>query len=165
MSTPDDPFRKAAPAQGDPAPYTPPGYRPAGYPPPGPPPAAGYASPPTGYPPPGGPVQGYPPQPGYGYGSGPQQTSTRAVVALVCAIASFLVFPLVPAIAALVLARGAQREIATSGGRLAGEGLVTGARVTAWINIVLSVLALVGIVVLVLVAIADSSTADTVRVG
>ena len=140
MSTPDDPFRKAPSAEGSgPAPYTPPGVPPAGY---APPPPAGYAPPPP-------PDHGYGPPPGYGPYQGPQETSTKAIVALVCAIASFIVFPLVPAIVALVLAPGATQEIRASGGRLTGEGLVTGARITAWINIGLSVLVLVAVALFV----------------
>lgn len=80
------------------------------------------------------------------YGPPVQQTESRAIVALVLAICSFLVFPVVPAVVALVLARGAQDEIDASGGRLTGTGLVTAARVLSWIN-----LGLAGAVLLVLV--------------
>jgi len=148
MSTPDDPFRKAAPAEGSgPAPYAPPGTPPAGY---APPPPSGYPPAPPGYAPPGdGPHQG------------PQETSTRAIIALVCAVASFLVFPLVPAVVALVLAPGATQEIRASGGRLTGEGLVTGARVTAWINIVLSLLVLVVFILAVFVFAAAGGVATS----
>ena len=150
MSTPDDPFRKAPPAEGaGPASHDPPGAPPPAGHPSGP----GYPSPP-GYPPPAGypsgpPAYGSPS--GYGPGQGPQQTSTRAIVALVCAVGSFVVFPLVPAIVALVLAPGATREIEESGGRLTGEGLVTAARITAWINIGLFLLVLVVFVLAVFV--------------
>ena len=138
MSTPDDPFRKAPPAEG---------AGPASHDPPGAPPPAGHPSGP-GYPS-GPPAYGSPS--GYGPGQGPQQTSTRAIVALVCAVGSFVVFPLVPAIVALVLAPGATREIEESGGRLTGEGLVTAARITAWINIGLFLLVLVVFVLAVFV--------------
>ena len=134
MTTPDDAFRKAEPAEGS-------------GPPVGHPPAPGYPPAPPGYVPP----PGYAPPPGYGSAPGgpypgPQQTSTRAIIALVCAVGSFLVFPLVPAIVALALAPGATQEIRASGGRLTGEGLVTGARITAWLNIGLTVLVLVLVV-------------------
>lgn len=101
---------------------------------------------------PGQPPLGYGPPPGYGppgYGAGPSpygpptQTSTKAVVALVLAIASFAVCPVVPAIVALVLASGARAEIHASGGRLTGDGLVTAAKVIAWINLGLAVAAVV----------------------
>jgi len=89
------------------------------------------------------------PTPGYGqqpygqqpygqqpYGSGlGTQTETKAIVALVLAIGSFLVFPIVPAIVALVLAGKARRDIDASGGRLTGAGLVTAAKVVAWVNL------------------------------
>ena len=78
----------------------------------------------------------------------PQQDGT-AVAALVLAIASFVVCPLVPAIVALVLARQSQQKIAASGGRLTGEGLNTAARIIAWIHLGLIAL---GILIIVIVA-------------
>ena len=93
-------------------------------------------------------MQGYGPQGAWPAGV-PQTTSTRAVIALVAAIASFVVLPLIPAIVALVLAPQATREIETSGGRIGGAGLVTGAKVVAWTNVVLSVLFLLALVALV----------------
>jgi hypothetical protein len=96
-------------------------------------------------------------QPPAGYGTPPQQqqwsgpggapkTESKAIVALVCAIASWVAFPLLPAIAALMLGSSARREIEASGGWLTGDGLVTAAKVIAWANIVLCVLAVVFIV-------------------
>ena len=88
------------------------------------------------------PVQGY----GQGYGQppqawqGPTQTESKAIIALVCAIASWVVFPLLPAIAALMIGKTARQEIERSGGRLTGDGMVTAAKVIAWVNIVLSLL-------------------------
>jgi hypothetical protein len=83
---------------------------------------------------------GPPPQPWGGPGpGGPTQTETKAVVALVLAIASWLLIPVVPAVAALFVGSAARRDIDASGGRLTGDGLVTAAKVVAWANIVLSV--------------------------
>ncbi len=93
-----------------------------------------------------------------------QTTSTKAVVALVLAIASFVVCPLIPAIVALVLAPQARDEIAASGGRVGGEGLVTGARVVAWINVGLCVLFL-GFLILGFALSAGSSTGVSDSVG
>jgi len=99
----------------------PPGYQPApGYPP---------AYPPAGYPP-----AGYPPAPGYGYPPA-QTTSTKAVVALILSILSWVVCPIIPAIIALVLAKQSNDEIAASGGRVGGEGLNTASKIVSWINI------------------------------
>ncbi len=67
-------------------------------------------------------------------------------MALVLAIGSFVVFPLIPAVAALFVASAAKRDIAASQGRLTGAGLVTGSKVTAWINIGLCLLGLLLIV-------------------
>jgi len=116
------------------------GYPPPGYPgqqgyPPGYPAQQGY---PQGYPPPAWPAQqGWGQQPGYGPGYGylPQETEQTAVWALVLSIASWLVLPVVLAIVALVLASGAKRNIAASGGYKSGEGLVTASKVISWINI------------------------------
>ena len=163
MSTPVDPFNKPEPSGGEPAgepPYAPPGYGQQGYGQQGYG-QQGYGQAGPSYP----PQQGYGPPPGYGapppgWGQpwgGHQETSSKAVVALVCAIASFVVLPLAPAIAALIVASSATREIDASGGRLTGRGLVTGARVTAWVNIALCALALV-VLVLALVVFAGTAT-------
>ena len=98
-----------------------------------------------------GQLYGAPPQ---GYGApqawhGPASTETKAIIALVCAIAAWVVLPVLPAIAALMLGKTARQEIARSGGRLTGDGLVTAAKVIAWANIVVSVLAVVFIVLAV----------------
>jgi hypothetical protein len=71
------------------------------------------------------------------------------VVALVLAIASFMVCPLIPAIIALVIASQAKQEIVYSGGRVGGEGLVTAARIVAWINIAGCALLVVGVLLLI----------------
>ena len=144
MTTPQGPREEPPPGQSYGAPYSPPPYAPPPQPPYGQPYGQQY------------PPQPYGPQYGQPYG-GPQETSSKAVVALVCAIASFVAVPLFPAIAALVLARGADRELDESGGRLTGRGLVTGARVTAWINIGLCALVLV-FLLLVLVVFAGTAT-------
>jgi len=88
-------------------------------------------------------------QPSYGQPQvwhGPAQTESKAIIALVCAIASWVVFPLLPAIAAIMIGKTARREIAASGGRLSGDGLVTASNVIAWANVVVSVLVVIGIV-------------------
>lgn len=93
---------------------------------------------------------GYGPVADYRYGGyGPPQNSGKAVAALVFAIVSFAVFPLIPAIVSLVLAGQAKRDIALSGGRLGGAGMVTAAKVVSWLNIALSVAfgALIAVVV------------------
>ena len=89
-------------------------------------------------PPPPPPSQGYtPPPPGYGGYSQrpPAQTEGTAITALVLAIVSFVVCPIIPAVVALFLCPGARKKIEGSGGALTGEGLVTAAKVIAWVNI------------------------------
>jgi hypothetical protein len=60
---------------------------------------------------------------------------------------------------ALVLASQAKQEIAYSGGRVGGEGLVTASRVIAWINIGLCVAGLALFALLVAVSTSSVSTA------
>lgn len=105
---------------------------------------------------PDSPVDGYGAAASYagGYGSRAElspQTEGRAVAALVLAIVSVTVFPIVPALAALVVASGAHRAIEQSQGRLTGYGLITAARIVAWIGLVLGLVAVVLLVVAVFV--------------
>lgn len=106
-------------------------------------------------PPPASPPPPPPPPP---YGAGGYQpapvprTSSNAVVALVLAIASWAVCPIVPAVVALPVSSSAQREIDASGGWVTGTGLVQAARILAWINIGLGVLGVLGLLVVVLTA-------------
>ena len=101
--------------------------------------------PPGSQPPP--PPGGQPPPPGYGYGQPQQpQTSSDAIVALVLAILSWAVCPLLMAIVALVFAGKASKAIAASNGSLAGAGMVTASKIIAWINIVIVILTVVAVI-------------------
>jgi hypothetical protein len=109
--------------------------------------------PPWGHPPygqpqrPGQPGQyGGPPGAPYGYYHPQPATDGTAIAALACAIASFFVCPVVPAIVALALASNARDTIAASRGAKTGEDLVRAARIIAWVNILLAVVALVAVV-------------------
>jgi hypothetical protein len=83
------------------------------------------------------------------------QTSSNAIVALVLSITSWVVCPIIFAIVALVFANMGSKEIKASGGRVTGEGLVTGAKVVAWINIGLwAALILIGIFAFAIIAVA-----------
>lgn len=84
--------------------------------------------------------------PGAGSPTAPASTDAKAIIALVCAIGSFVLFPVIPAIIALVLAGQSKRDIEASGGRLTGAGLVTAAKVISWVNLVLAVLVVVALV-------------------
>ena len=120
MTHPEDPYRSGPPEQ-------PPVWQPSAQDAP-----TWSTPPPQGY---GPPPQAYGQVPAYGGYAGPQQTSTRAIVALVCAIGSWVVFPLIPAVVALALVPGAREEIDLSGGRVSGDGLLTATKVVAWLNI------------------------------
>jgi uncharacterized membrane protein len=83
------------------------------------------------------------------------QTSGNAIIALVLAIGSWIVCPIVLAIVALVFASKADREIAASPNLYTGSGLTTAAKIVAWVNIGVAIaVVLIGILVLFVVAVA-----------
>lgn len=131
-------------------------------PPPPPPPAPppyGQQPPAYGQQPP--PYGQQPPAYGYAYNYypvAPQQEGT-AVGALIAAILSWLVCPVIPAIIALALVSSAQRKINESNGRLTGESLLTATRWIAWLNIgLMGALFAVIILLIVIGAIASSGS-------
>jgi hypothetical protein len=95
---------------------------------------------------------------GYGYGAGPGpsqpqgvRTEPKAIIAMVLAVAAWTpTVPFVGAIAALVLARMARRDIEASGGRLTGLSLCTWSVVISWVHLV--AVALLAVVVLLFFA-------------
>ena len=102
-----------------------------------------------------------PPPPGYGYGvPQPRQSSSDAVAALVLAILSWAVCPLVLAVVALIFASRASKSIDASQGMLEGSGMVTAARILAWTNIALSIL-FFGFFIVALIVGAFSTTVPT----
>jgi hypothetical protein len=78
-----------------------------------------------------------------------------AIAALVLSIASWVVCPVIAAIVALALAHGAGNRIDASAGQKTGNGLVTAAKIVAWIHLVLVTVVMV-IAAIALVA-ADAS--------
>jgi hypothetical protein len=79
------------------------------------------------------------------------------VTALVLSLLSWAVCPFVLAIVALVFASRARAEIAASGGRMAGDGMVVAAKVIAWINIALSLAGLALVVLLIVLGVFAAS--------
>ena len=141
---------------GAPAPSAAPATYPAAYPT-AYPAAAGGAPMAPGYPAPGYPAPGYPVP-----GVPAPRTSSNAIVALILAIVSWVVCPVIPAIVALVFANSADRELDASGDRLQGRGLVTAAKIVSWINIGLwAAVIVIGAFVLVIVAIAGGLSSGT----
>jgi len=89
------------------------------------------------------------PYPGYAYVA-PPRTADTAVWALVCAILSWFLCPVIPAVIAIVLASSARTTIRQSGGARSGDGLVTAAQIIAWANLALAgIVLLFGLAVLV----------------
>ena len=125
-------------------------YPPASAPTPAPPP-------PPPPPPQWGQQPGYSPYPNYGGYTAPKNDGT-AVTALVLAIASFVVCPVIPSIVALVLANSADRNIAASNGALTGESLTRAARIIAWIHLGLIAVVIVLIVLFGIIGAASSSS-------
>lgn len=122
-----------------------------------------------GYPPPayGQQGYGYPPgygQQGYGYPSGyGPQTSSKATTVMVLGIVSLVtlftcLIGFIPAIIALAMAGGAEREIAESGGALQGEGQVRAGRIMSWITLGLTALGIVGLIALIAIG---ATTSDS----
>jgi len=88
------------------------------------------------------------------------ESSSKALTALLLSIASFVICPLIAAIAAIVLAGQATREIRESGGRLTGSGKAAAGRILGWVNIVVVVVGLVAGVVMFPRLLAGLSGAD-----
>ncbi|MEZ5169350.1 MAG: DUF4333 domain-containing protein [Acidimicrobiia bacterium] len=85
----------------------------------------------------------------------PERTDGGAIAALVLAIASYVLLPLIGSVVALFLAAGAEQRISVSGGALGGSGLVTAAKVLAWVNLALLAVAALAVLVVLLVRSAD----------
>ena len=86
-------------------------------------------------------------------------TSYNAIVALVLSIVSWVVCPVIFAIVALVFASKADKEIASSSGRIGGGSLATASKILSWINIgVFAALFVLGILVLLFLTIAGVSS-------
>lgn len=105
------------------------------------------------------------PYPAYPSAPAAPQTSSGAIVALVLAIASWAVCPLVLAIIALVFASKADREIAASAGRIAGGGLSTAAKIVAWVNIGVFVAVTVIIIFVVIIAVIAGGLSQVTPTG
>ena len=98
-------------------------------------------------------------QPGQqGPGQPAVATSSKATTVMVLGIVSLVMLftcglGFVTAVIALVMAPGARREIAGSGGRLTGESQVRAGTVLSWVTLGLTALAVVALAVVIGVAI------------
>jgi hypothetical protein len=73
-----------------------------------------------------------------------------ALASLLCAVASFVLLPLIPAVAAIILGYAARDRIRRSKGMLEGEGLAVAGIMIGIINVVLVLGLLTAIVVVAL---------------
>ena len=91
----------------------------------------------------------------------PTQTSSNAIIAIILAVLSWAVCPIIPAVISLVFASMATKEIEASGGRIQGQGLVTASKIVSWINIGLwAAVVVVGGFMVVLIAIAGGFSSN-----
>ena len=67
----------------------------------------------------------------------------------------------IPAIIALVMAPGAKREIAASGGTVTGEGFVKAGVICSWITVGLTLVGILLLIALLVLGAATSSSVDT----
>ncbi len=117
---------------------------------------ASYPPPPPGY---GGP----PPPPGYGpppgsYGGYPSRTTNgKAIAALICGICGFVVCPLT-AVAAVILAPQAKREIAAQPDLYEGTGLAQAGQILGWIMVGLMVATVLFVIIAIVIGAATSTS-------
>ncbi len=79
-------------------------------------------------------------------------TNGKAIAALVCGIVTFVVCQPFTAIAAVILAPQAKREIEAEPDRYDGEGLAKAGQIIGWIGLALWIVAAVGFIVLMVIA-------------
>ncbi|KAA3643017.1 MAG: DUF4190 domain-containing protein [Chloroflexi bacterium] len=70
----------------------------------------------------------------------PAQNSTLAVISLIAGIGSWVIFPAVGAIVAIILGHMARREINESAGALSGDGMALAGLLLGYANLVFTVL-------------------------
>lgn len=78
------------------------------------------------------------------------QTSTLAIVSLVCGIATWVFLPFVGAIAAVITGHMARKEIRASAGRLSGDGLAIAGLVLGYLQVFFILIPICVIVILAL---------------
>ena len=88
-----------------------------------------------------------------------RSTNGKAIAALVCGIAGFVVCPLT-AIAAVILGPQAKREIAEAPDRFDGEGLAKAGQILGWVCIGLFGVGILLFIVIMIIAAATTSTSD-----
>ena len=93
---------------------------------------------------------GFQPSPAPAYA--PQgTTSQKALWSLILAIVSFVVCGIFASIPAIILGSMAKKEIQASGGALTGDGLAKAGVILGWINIVISILAILVFIIMAIV--------------
>jgi len=80
----------------------------------------------------------------------PTRTSTLATVSLITGILTWVIIPIVGAIAAVVTGHLAKKEIRISAGHLTGDGLATAGLVLGYVQLVLVIVPICTILLLAL---------------
>ena len=104
-----------------------------------------------------------PPSSGYGqppYGGMPQQHGA-ATTALVLGILSFVACGPFTGIPAYIIGKRAEREILASNGALTGDGMAKAGWILGLVSIILTVLAVLGVIVLLVLGVAVSTTSGS----
>jgi hypothetical protein len=83
----------------------------------------------------------------------PKKDSGLAIASLVCGIATWTIFPVVAAIAAVVTGHLAKKEIRESGNTLGGDGMALAGLLMGYIQLGLFVLAMIIVLLVVLFAV------------
>lgn len=88
------------------------------------------------------------------------ESNGKAITALVLGICSFLICPVILSIPAVILGYQARGEIDRSGGRQTGRGLAVAGIVLGWLNLALSVIAIIAVVALGVFGATESGEID-----
>jgi hypothetical protein len=78
-----------------------------------------------------------------------QKDSTLAIISLISGISAFVFLPFIGAVAAIILGHLAKKEIRESGGMIKGSGMATAGLILGYIQLVLIVIVVIGLILLV----------------
>lgn len=76
------------------------------------------------------------------------QTSGLATASLISGILSWILFPIIGAIVAVITGHAAKKEIRTSGGAITGDGMATAGLILGYAQIALTVIGLCAFVII-----------------
>jgi hypothetical protein len=86
------------------------------------------------------------PSPGQQY-LAPPQTSGMATASLIFGLLSYVIFPILGAIVAVICGHAAKSQIRNSNGTITGDGLATAGLILGYIQLILAALGLCGMII------------------